>query len=232
MSAGGPTPGRRPGRLSIRDLAGAYRGADRFHVAVRLRTCPFAAIDALLPMEGAIVDVACGHGHLALLLASGAPGRRVTGVDIDTRKVGLARQAAADLGLGSPRTRFEVVADGWRPEGPVEAVTIVDALYLFPPADRTAVLRAAAASLAPGGLLLVKEMDMARRAKAAVARAGEQVMTRMAHVTASVAGDLEFTPPDEIAATMAAAGLVAEVQRWDRGYPVPHVAVVGRRPRA
>lgn len=221
---------RRTGRLRARALLRAYPGGDRAHVAVRLATCPFGRIDAVLPLEGPVVDVACGHGHLALLLASGAPGRRVTGVDIDRRKIARAQGAAERLGLAGDRVAFEVVEDGWVPTGPLAGASIVDALYLFPEDARAPAVRAAARALAPGGVLLVKEMDMSRRAKAGVARAGELVMTRLAGITASAAGGtVAFADPSDIACWMGEEGLDVTVERWDRGYPVPHVAIIGRR---
>jgi len=203
-------------------------------VAVRLRLCPFGAIDDLLPTEGRIVDIACGHGHLALLLASGAPNRHVLGVDIDERKIAAADGARDRVGFGPDRVEYAVSAPGFLPDGPVDAVTIVDALYLFTPAARERLVRASARALAPGGMLLVKEMDMSSRAlsyraKAFVAHSGELVMTRLAGITASSTDEPSFTAPSDLEAWMRAEGLRTTVERWDRRYPVPHLAVYGRR---
>lgn len=221
----------RAGRLDTRSLLSGYRGADRAHVAVRLATCPFARIDRALPLEGDVVDLACGHGHLALLLASGAPGRRVLGVDIDGRKIERARAAALALDLAPPRAVFDVIEDGWVPDGPLAAATVVDALYLFPLEAREPSIRLLARALAPGGVLLVKEMDLSRRIKAGIARAGEVVMTQVAGITASTDdASVDFADPAEIQRWMADEGLVTSVDRWDRGYPVPHLAILGRRP--
>lgn len=222
---------QRAGRLGTRSLLSGYRGADRAHVAVRLATCPFARIDRALPVEGDVVDLACGHGHLALLLASGAPGRRVLGVDIDERKIECARAAALELDLGPPRTGFQVIEDGWAPDGPLAAATLVDALYLFPLEARERSIRDLARAIGPGGVLVVKEMDLSRRIKGGVARAGEVVMTQVAGITASSDGaSVDFAEPADIERWMTDEGLVTSVERWDRGYPVPHLAILGRRP--
>lgn len=218
--------------LTTRALAGAYTGGDRAHVAIRLRLCPFGAIDALVPDTGQILDIACGHGHLALLLASGAPGRRVRGVDIDDRKIAAAADARDRLGIDAEQVSFSVVAADWLPAGLFDAVTIVDAAYLLGIDAAERLVRAAAQALAPGGVLLVKEMDMDRRAKAVVARSGELVMTRLAGITASAAGRIDFIAPARIEAWMQDEGLATTAERWDRGYPVPHHAVYGRRPAA
>lgn len=221
-------PSARSG-LTTRALAGAYTGGDRAHVAIRLWLCPFGAIDALVPEAGQILDIACGHGHLALLLASGAPGRRVRGVDIDDRKIAAAADARDRLGIDAERVSFSVVAADWLPGGSFDAVTIVDAAYLLGVDAAERLVRASAQALAPGGVLLVKEMDMGRRAKALVARSGELVMTRLTRITASSTGDLAFIPPADLAAWMRDEGLTVTSERWDRGYVVPHHAVLGRR---
>ena len=47
-----------------------------------------------------IVDVGCGHGLFAQLLAGQIPKRRVIGFDLDAHKIGLAAQlSAAGKGL-------------------------------------------------------------------------------------------------------------------------------------
>lgn len=224
-----PDRAGRAGRLSTRAIAQAYTGGDRAHVAIRMRLCPFGAIDDLVPADGRIVDIACGHGHLALLLASGAPGRQVSGVDIDERKIAAARTARDRLALDPDRVDYAVSAPDFVPDGPVDAVTIVDALYLLTPEGRERLVRASARALAPGGLLLVKEMDMSNRVKAFVARSGELVMTRLAGITAKTAEAPSFTAPADLEAWMREEGLTTTSERWDRRYPVPHLAVHGRR---
>lgn len=201
-------------------------------MAIRLRLCPFAAIDELVPREGELVDIACGHGHLALLLASGAPDRHVRAVDIDERKIAAAREARGRAGIEPAQVEFDVVPADFVPAGPVDAITLVDAAYLLGDETAERLVRSSAAALAPGGVLLVKEMDMDRRAKAFVARAGELVMTKLAGITASTDGQVEFIAPRRIEGWMRDEGLTTTSERWDRGYPVPHHAVYGRRPAA
>ena len=75
----------------------AYRGlgrGDRFHVAVRWRSCPFAQVEQHVPRAGRVLDLGCGHGSFALYLAARSAERTVTGVDVDADKLAAARQAA------------------------------------------------------------------------------------------------------------------------------------------
>jgi 16S rRNA (guanine1207-N2)-methyltransferase len=50
---------------------------------------------------GALLDLGCGWGPIALTLALRSPGARVWGVDVNRRALDLARANAAELGLGT-----------------------------------------------------------------------------------------------------------------------------------
>jgi 16S rRNA G1207 methylase RsmC len=49
--------------------------------------------------EGALLDVGCGYGPIALTLAKRYPGRPITGVDVNTRALELARANAKAAGV-------------------------------------------------------------------------------------------------------------------------------------
>jgi ubiquinone/menaquinone biosynthesis C-methylase UbiE len=107
-----------------------------------------SAVGGLPP--GAALDLASGQGRNAVWLAE--QGWRVTGVDWSEVAVERARTTAAERGV---EVEF-AVADlmEWESPGPIfDLVTIV---YLqVPAAEREAVWRKAAASVAPGGHLVV-----------------------------------------------------------------------------
>ena len=200
----------------------------RVHVAARWATAPFGPLEALLPPAGRILDWGCGHGLLAVWAAALAPGRTVEGVDLDAAKLDHATRAAAAAGVAD-RVRFRQVAPGARPSGSWDAIVIDDVLYLLAPADQEALVAAAASALAPGGILVVKEMDREPAWKHALTRAQEVVAVRVLRVTAT-SGPLQPAPTaSTVAGWMAAAGLEARCLRLDRGYHVPHAAAVGRR---
>jgi SAM-dependent methyltransferase len=105
---------------------------------------------------GRALDVACGEGRNAIWLAT--RGWFAVGVDFSATAIDRARRLAEQARVDD-RTQFLVgdAAAGDLPEGPFDAVVVA---YLHLPAsERTAMLRYAAGSVAPGGLLLVVGHD-------------------------------------------------------------------------
>jgi 2-polyprenyl-3-methyl-5-hydroxy-6-metoxy-1,4-benzoquinol methylase len=197
---------------------------DRFHVAVRWRSCPFPQVEAQVPRAGRTLDVGCGHGLFSLFLAARSPERQVTGVDIDADKLVSARLAAAQAGV--PVT-FDEVPDGRLPAGPWDAITVVDVLYLLGQDEALDLVHHAASALAPGGVLVVKEIDVRPRWKYQLSRLQEVVSTRVTRITAGAA--VAFVPPDAIAGTMVDAGLTTDQLPIGAHSLHPHLLVVGRR---
>ena len=97
----------RPGRIEV-DLAGrrveletdagvfSARGLDP-GTAVLLENL------GAVPASGALLDLGCGYGPLALALATRAPSAQVWAVDVNDRAVELARRNGAALGLDNLR---------------------------------------------------------------------------------------------------------------------------------
>jgi 16S rRNA (guanine1207-N2)-methyltransferase len=55
------------------------------------------------PASGDVLDLGCGYGALALVLASRAPAARVWGVDINRRAIALCERNAGRAGLANVR---------------------------------------------------------------------------------------------------------------------------------
>jgi len=192
----------------------------RLHTALRALSCPFGELLAEVPDGARLLDYGCGHGVFAALAAEHASAR-VTGVDIDERKVAVARRS------GPPAVASSVVEPGCVPRGPWDVIAVVDVLYLLPlPAQRDLLL-ALAKELAPGGKLVVKEMHGDAGMKARWMRAQERVMVELVKRTRGA--QLTFTDPGHLLRALEDAGLSTTARPVDRWYPHPHHLIVGTR---
>lgn len=209
-----------------------YRSAaltTRLHTRLRWWSCPFSAVDAAVPASGSVLEVGCGHGLLSCELALRQPGRTVTGVDIDAGKIAQATRAATAGGLGA-RVSFDTVPAGFAPTGSYDALVICDVLYLLPADDQRELVTAAARCLAPGGVVVLKEMDLEPRWKFRWNHIQETLASRVLPITDSVGHGMTFVAPTEMAHWLTDAGLDTDVRRCDRHYPWPHVLVTGNAP--
>jgi SAM-dependent methyltransferase len=202
----------------------------RLHVQARWRTCPLAEIAARVPTRGAVLDIGCGHGLFASYLALDAGARRVVGVDIDERKLADASTVVDQVRERGGSLELDVAPGGAVPDGPWDAITVVDVLYLLPADAQRDLVERAAAQLAPGGRLLVKEMAPLPVWKAQWNRAQEILAVKVVGFTASESTGFDFVPPAEMRAWMAACGLEVSEVPLDRGYLHPHHLHVGTRP--
>jgi O-methyltransferase involved in polyketide biosynthesis len=116
------------------------------------------------------------------------------------------------------------------PEGPWDAVVLVDVLYLLDEAGQRALLESCAAVLAPGGVLVVKDMATRPRWKARWNATQEALSVRVLKITAG-SREFAFVDPDERARWLVAAGLRdVRARRLDRGRVHPHHLLVGQAP--
>jgi cyclopropane fatty-acyl-phospholipid synthase-like methyltransferase len=115
-------------------------------------------IGQYLPAEGPVLDIGCGFGLFSLYYAASGPRRFVRGLDLDPRRIAMARRAAARLGLDN--VAYEVGdARDFKGDGEVSAAYMLDIVHHVPPDSVPPLLRALRRSLPAGGRLLVKDVD-------------------------------------------------------------------------
>ncbi len=216
----------------IPDAFSFYAGAPlavRAHVWGRWLTCPFRRVAAFVPERGRVLEVGCGYGMFSCHLAASSRGREVLGIDVDARKVVHGRFACARARAEGVACDIHLCPPGEVPEGPWDAVVIVDVLYLLEPDAQAGLLRSCGEQLAVGGVLVVKEMATSPRWKAQWNRVQETLAVRVLKITAGE--ELTFLEPEVLGGWMADAGLLVSHQPLDRGYPHPHHLILGARQR-
>lgn len=200
----------------------------RLHAAGRSLTCPFLRVLAILsetmPPGARLLDLGAGHGTFARLAVEGTAASAVA-VEPDIRKV-LATYR-------HPRVRFVAgyadAISGKLSNTTFDAVTIFDVLYRIPVAGWDPLLRLAYDRLAPGGLLLLKEIDPEHRAKALWNRAQE----KMADLLGMTLGDaFSYETRDQLRERLTRLGFESfQARPIGAGYPHAHILYTARRPR-
>jgi 2-polyprenyl-3-methyl-5-hydroxy-6-metoxy-1,4-benzoquinol methylase len=158
-----------------------------------------------------------------LYLALDQPHRNVHGVDIDRDKIKVANHAGATV----PNVAFQSVPDGYLPAGVWDAIVVIDVLYLLGSDAAMQLLDASARAIAPGGALVVKEIDLQPRWKYQWARMQELISTKVLRITEGTG--VSFIDPRAIKARMEARGLNTRVEAVDRWSPWPHAMICGTR---
>ncbi|MGE5217667.1 MAG: class I SAM-dependent methyltransferase [Chloroflexota bacterium] len=111
-----------------------FHGTERFFrpsYAANLTSSWIPALDGVEPLlqRGAkIADVGCGLGASTILMAQAYPNCTVVGFDFHPQSVELARQRAAESGVGD-RVRFEVAKAKDYPGKDYDFVTFFDCLH-------------------------------------------------------------------------------------------------------
>jgi len=128
----------------------------KIYLQLRPMIIPFEQIEKQVPNEGNVVDVGCGFGIFANFLASRSKNRKVTGIDLNKKRIDLAKTIYGHL----PNLNFFCgdITDTQIP--PADVITVVDVLHHIPSNDlQKKLLKSFYSVLSEGGRLIVKDVD-------------------------------------------------------------------------
>lgn len=219
------SPDGLPGVLEVAGAARALPPAARAHLAARLSSAPWARVVGAVSLGGsALLDVGCGPGLLAYLLARRGYGGTYLGVDPDERKVERARAWVGE----TPRRSFRAGGVECVPEKAFDQAVIVDVLYLVPRPSRAGLVAGVANRLLPDGRLVALTSGGGPRWKRALDRVQERLAVAVVGMTKGAV--VEPCDGDEVAALFLGAGLVdVRVESVGAGYLHGFELVSGRR---
>ena len=175
-------------------------------------------IGQYLPAEGAVLDLGCGFGLFSLYYAATGPRRFLRGIDVNARRIALARRAAARLGIDN--VAYEVAdARHFKGDGEVGAAYMLDIVHHVPPESVPALLAQLRRCLAPGRLLLVKDVDTRPAPKRWFTWALDRLMAPRTPV--------HYWSVERLAGALEASGFRVRRHLMVDVLPYPHVLYIG-----
>lgn len=209
-----------------RRVAGRYRRPwHRDYARAKLRMDPvYAAVADIVVDTVPLLDVGCGLGLLGFYLRERGWRGAYLGVDFDAAKIAQARLAAT----GERDFAFD---DGTAQRLPPfhGHVTLLDVLHYLGRDEQPALLREAAARVAPGAALVVRSVlrDRGWRFRATVLEEWFLYAVRWMRSPAK-----HYPLREEIERPLLDAGLVVDVQPLWGNTPFNSFVIVARRPGA
>ncbi len=124
---------------------------------------------AYVPPAGRVLDVGCGNGRMAHLLAQRLPGGCYLGLDLSAELIRQAREAAAAAGLPAEFAVADVLQPGWSAAlagRAFDTVLLLAVLHHLPGREnRLALLRNLGELLAPAGQLILSAWQFTSNAR-------------------------------------------------------------------
>ena len=225
-TSGGREP-RRAGREAITRVVEAYddwviRAYARARFLI-LRQRFLDEIGQYLPRSGDVLDLGCGFGLFSLYYAQILPGLRFHGVDLDARRIGIAREAGRRLGLANVEYVMGDARD-FRARREYAGAYMLDIVHHVEPEAVRPLLGELHATLAPGGCLLVKDVD--------TRPAYKRWFTHALDLLVSPGSPPYYWAAEALQAALEEAGFRVFRHSMVDFLPYPHVLYVCRKPGA
>jgi len=185
---------------------------------LRVRICPMEVLVTAVPDGATVFDIGCGAGLFLGLLAP----RIATGVGVDSSVSAIATAQGMVLAADHAfKLSFVVAGEAFMwPAGQFSVVSLIDVLHHLALDQQRAVVMAAAARVAPGGIVLYKDIPPRPRWRAMMNRVHDLVMARQW---------IHYRSGDEIAAWLSEAGLCIERRECHNRWWYAHELLVARR---
>jgi len=147
----------------FREIVRAYpSGIIRLYCTFRahiLRERILKEIGQYVPTQGAVVELGCGFGLFANCLARSRPDAAFTACDLSPRRIAHARDVAEKLSIDNVSFHHADAVQFVRDLPPQQAIYMFDLVHHLPPAEVDDYIRMCWDKLAPGGILIIKDVN-------------------------------------------------------------------------
>jgi len=195
----------------------------KLYTRIKFKICPLLAVEPHFPKSGTVVDLGCGNGLFAAILKLGSPTRQILGFDLDEKKIRMAHETF-DPWTGLKFQTGNIVEMDY-PEADV--YSLIDVLYLMPIAAQDIIFKKCRAALKPGGVLIIKDMDVRPRWKYAWNMLQEILAVKIIGFT--LGGKFHFRSREDYVKTLERIGFRVDVVALDKGYWYPHILYVCKK---
>lgn len=222
--------------MSGMDATAMHRIADSYdhwfqrrYVHGKLATDPaYAAVAELIAARPLpLLDVGCGIGLLGRYLHARGVLPQYLGVDHDARKIDAGRRALRQAGLHKAISLR--LADGATAYPLRGHVAILDVLHYLPAERQREVLDNALAHLAPGGLLIIRNVLRERSWRYHATRVSEFFLSASGWMRV---GAQHYPSADELREPLEHAGLGVTIRPLHGRMPYDCYLIVGEKPSA
>ncbi len=188
---------------------------------------PYEYVAAFVPEKGAIIDLGCGWGMFANLLALQSPLRRVHGLDLDEKKIQWAKNTVSK---NRTNIQFEVKDLNQIELPQVDAIVLYDVLHHLEEPTQFKVLEQCFKKISPGGRLVLKENDTFPLWKLCISNLVEAIALGF---DITLSKKILFRGRDEWVAILKTYGFVVthveHINTW-YGFFVPHSLFICEKP--
>jgi 2-polyprenyl-3-methyl-5-hydroxy-6-metoxy-1,4-benzoquinol methylase len=204
-----------------------YPLLSRLYAVIRFLIIPQQFLDAIeqhLPARGTVLDIGCGFGLFTLYLAMKRPQCDFIGLDLSERRIAQAERAAGLLQLTN--VQF-ICADLGEKELPTKfnAAYCLDLLHHLTPPAGDRLINHIAASLAPGGRIIIKDITTRPRLKL--------YFTFLLDLLMNPADSFYYRSDEVWRARLVQSGFISLAVYPLRNFlPYPHFMLVGQKPEA
>lgn len=147
----------------------------RMHI---LRQRILAEIGQYIPLQGHIAEFGCGFGLFSLCIASSRANATLHACDLSPRRIEMARNAATSLNIRNVTFHARDARDFVNDIPDLRCAYMFDLLHHIPRESVRGFVRTVWEKIAPGGLLIIKDVDASPPLKMAFTYTLDVLMTR------------------------------------------------------